>query len=281
MVIHRPNDPQAFRAAVWPFLLEREAENNLMLGVAGRVAAGGSSSADPADRPLMLTVEEHGQVIGAALQTPPFNIILSPMAEDTASAVAAHLHAQGAMLPGVLGPKETAAAFATSWSEATRGEARLSQSLRIYQAEAMTPPANVPGQCVVATRDHLETVLTWARSFATETGESDRDLERSTTSRVEKRQIFLWQEGEPVSIAAYAGPTPHGIRVNFVYTPPERRCHGYASALVAAISQRALDGGHRFCFLFADLLNPISNSIYQKIGYRAVCDFDAYEFAGA
>jgi len=278
MRVRRLSDPEAFRTAVWSFLLEREAENNLMLGVAGRVAAGGSYSADSAERPVMLTVEEEGRVIGAALQTPPHKLILSPMAPAAASAVAAYLHEHGAVVPGVLGPKEPAEAFATSWSELIRGERRLHQSLRIYQAEAVTPPAGVPGECIVATRDHLETVLAWARAFATETGESEHDLERATTARVEKRQIFLWKDSTPVSMAAYATPTPHGLRVNLVYTPPERRRHGYASALVAEISQRALDGGHRFCFLFADLGNPISNSIYQKIGYRPVCDFDVYEF---
>jgi predicted GNAT family acetyltransferase len=69
-----------------------------------------------------------------------------------------------------------------------------------------------------------------------------------------------------------AGPTPNGIRINAVYTPPEFRRRGYASACVAEVSQRMLDSGRKFCFLFTDLANPTSNKIYKAIGYRHVAD---------
>src|ERR671932_2648937 len=69
----------------------------------------------------------------------------------------------------------------------------------------------------------------------------------------------VWHDGRPVSLAGYSGPTPNGIRVGPVYTPPEHRRRGYASACVAALSQLLLDGSRRFCFLFTDLANPTSN----------------------
>lgn len=47
---------------------------------------------------------------------------------------------------------------------------------------------------------------------------------------------------------------------------------GYATSCVAQLSQMALDKGFKRCVLYTDLLNSISNSIYQKIGYKAVCD---------
>jgi len=57
-----------------------------------------------------------------------------------------------------------------------------------------------------------------------------------------------------------------------VYTPPELRGRGYASALVAELSQRMLDSGMSFCVLYTDLGNSTSNAIYQRIGYNAICD---------
>jgi hypothetical protein len=63
-----------------------------------------------------------------------------------------------------------------------------------------------------------------------------------------------------------------------VYTPPEHRRRGYASALTAALTERLLAGGRRFCFLFTDLANPTSNAIYQRIGYRPLGDVDRYRF---
>jgi hypothetical protein len=57
-----------------------------------------------------------------------------------------------------------------------------------------------------------------------------------------------------------------------VYTPPELRGRGYATALTAELSQRLLDQGRRFCFLFTDLTNPTSNAIYERIGYVRVAE---------
>jgi predicted GNAT family acetyltransferase len=79
-------------------------------------------------------------------------------------------------------------------------------------------------------------------------------------------------------MAAQARPTASGIAINGVFTPAEHRCRGYASALVAAVSQMSLDSGKKFCTLYTDLDNPTSNSIYQKIGYKPVGDSTVYRF---
>jgi len=57
-----------------------------------------------------------------------------------------------------------------------------------------------------------------------------------------------------------------------VYTPPYFRGRGYASSCVAQLSQLILDKGFAKCVLYTDLANPTSNSIYMKMGYRAICD---------
>jgi predicted GNAT family acetyltransferase len=36
---------------------------------------------------------------------------------------------------------------------------------------------------------------------------------------------------------------------------------------------------HGFCFLFIDLANPTSNSIYRRVGYEPMSDVDQYAFA--
>lgn len=87
--------------------------------------------------------------------------------------------------------------------------------------------------------------------------------ERSVDSRLDSTTsgIYVWEDGEPVSLIGYTGPTPNGIRIGPVYTPPEHRRRGYASAGVAEVSQIMLDSGRRYCFLFTDLANPTSNHI--------------------
>ena len=98
--------------------------------------------------------------------------------------------------------------------------------------------------------------------------------------RIADRDLFIWEDGGPVSTVTKTRHSTHGIVVSLVYTPPAHRNRGYASAAVAALSQQLLDAGWEFCSLFTDLANPTSNSIYQRIGYRPVADFDEYIFGG-
>jgi len=79
-------------------------------------------------------------------------------------------------------------------------------------------------------------------------------------------------------MAAKTRPTTNGTCINLVYTPPELRGRGYASACVAALSQRLLDSGYMFCCLFTDLSNPTSNHLYQRLGYTPVADFNEFVF---
>lgn len=44
------------------------------------------------------------------------------------------------------------------------------------------------------------------------------------------------------------------------------------------MSRAALAKGAEEVLLFADLANPTSNGLYQRIGYRPVTDFGVYNF---
>ena len=80
-------------------------------------------------------------------------------------------------------------------------------------------------------------------------------------------------------MAGWTGKTENGVRVSLVYTPSEHRGHGYASACVADLTSLLLAGGNAYCCLYTDLGNPTSNAIYQRIGYRPVCDVTDFSLA--
>jgi predicted GNAT family acetyltransferase len=61
-------------------------------------------------------------------------------------------------------------------------------------------------------------------------------------------------------------------RVGSVYTPPQRRQRGYGGAVTSAVSRQALAEGAAEVLLYTDLANPTSNALYQRLGYRPVCD---------
>jgi predicted GNAT family acetyltransferase len=79
-------------------------------------------------------------------------------------------------------------------------------------------------------------------------------------------------------MAVAHGATPRGIRIGYVYTPPDRRRRGYAGACVAELSRRLLAAGRAFCVLYADLSNPTTNALYQRMGYKPVADVTDYYF---
>lgn len=103
---------------------------------------------------------------------------------------------------------------------------------------------------------------------------TDADALARVDNHIAHGAMHIWEnDGSAVSVAAAVAPTPHGIRINNVYTPPEYRGCGYAGALVASLTQAMLESGRAFTFLHTDLSNPISNTLYTRIGYQHVADF--------
>lgn len=273
------SNAQAFYMHVRDFLLEHEAHHNLLLGILSFLLANYGSDSDA----YLVALEHEGALQGIALRTPPHNLVLSRM-KNTAGVSHLVQALSTTALPGVLGPADTALAFAQQWQKITGQPYQLKMAQRIYQLEHVTPPPSVEGELRPGTPEDRPLLKAWFAAFEQETGIGTGDPQKAenlvnTFLSSSTRDIYLWHvAGTPVAMAGYSGPTPNGIRVNAVYTPPEYRKRGYASACVAALSQRLLDSGRRYCFLFTDLSNPTSNHIYQTIGYEPVCDVDEYIF---
>jgi uncharacterized protein len=279
MLVRRVDQPAAFLDAAAPLLLVDEARHNLILGLAGTLRD--YSSLYPEHR--LWLVEEGAEVVGAALRTPPFNLVLArPRGDEAIDLLAAELDED---LPGVVGGLPEVERFAAAWAARTGATAQVSYRQGIFALDRVRPVTGVPGAMREATPDDRPLLLDWWAAFAAEAlhdNHPDLDrLERVVDHRVaaEGAGIALWDDGRPVSLAGYGGGTPNGIRIGPVYTPPALRERGYASALVAALSEELLAAGRRFCFLYTDLANPTSNRIYERIGYERVCDSAEIAFA--
>jgi predicted GNAT family acetyltransferase len=281
--VRRPPDVQSFLAEAGPFLAEREAEHNLLFGICSLLVR------DP--RPFgeglpYLAISHDGErIVGAAVRTPPHNLVLSetddlaavePLVRDVRDAFGT--------LPGVLGPGNVAAAFVRAWCQREGGGATLTMANRIYRASSATPPRGVAGTMRPYRDDDHDLTIRWYDAFFRE-ALPEEALNDPTEAQIRRRLddpeggLRIWEvEGRSMSLAGFGSRTPNGIRVGPVYTPPELRGKGYASALVGRMTAALIEGGHRYCFLFTDLANPTSNAIYQRIGYEAVTDVDQYAF---
>jgi predicted GNAT family acetyltransferase len=250
-------------------LEEHEAENGLVLGLLA------SPPATMTAPPTWVSVDEADGPVAVAMRTPPFALLLALASESAIETLVDALAARGGELPGVTGPGAVARAFAERWARARGVTTSVTMEQGLYELTKVVPPDPVaPGSLRLARTEDVDLVATWMAGFAGDArlpAHEHETLRKSAAARVAGGGLFMWEhDGAAVSMASLQGATPHGIRVSFVYTPPQLRGRGYASACVAAVSERALASGKRFCTLYTDLANPSSNSIYQRMGYRRI-----------
>ena len=282
MQIHRFEDPKTFLERVDSFLLAHEAENNLIYGLASVLVQ--TPYRYGTEFPYLATVEEDGRVLLAALQTPPHNLILSLTGDQEAMELLVRDTLQtNPALPGVNGPALTSKSFVAKRQYLTGQSYYKGMSMRIYRLDRVNPVTGVSGQARPAAEADFSRLVDWIAAFSAEA--TQQEIDASQAQNTLKRYlstpnsgIWVWEDGEVVSMSGYARSTPNGISISLVYTPPEQRRHGYAGACVAALSQYLLDSGKKFCTLYTNLSNPTSNHIYQQIGYYPICDADEYRF---
>jgi GNAT superfamily N-acetyltransferase len=280
--IERFDDVRSFYEAVAPYLERNEAAHTLHLGMRHRLERD-PHVFGPGD-PCLYAVLHGDEVAGIATQTPPFPLALSLFVDDVdADALADRLADDGLDLGGLTGPVGAARRFVDRWRELRGCTAEVELDERIYEVSEVIPPRLVSGHARLYEERDRDLVVAWVDAFIAEANPAGpvnngaafvarRALDPSSA-------MLLWDDGGPVSFAAYGSASPNGMRVGPVYTPPELRGRGYASAVTAAATERILAGGKRFAFLFTDLSNPTSNSIYQQLGYRSVTDITAWRFA--
>lgn len=263
-----------------PSLLRDEARHNLILGIAGTLARRPSVYPEFA----LWLVEDRGSVVLAALQTPPYNLVLSrPLRNEALVAFCDALEQEGRALPGVTAARPEVDGFVREWAWRGTFASRVRTRQRLYRLAHPPAAPPVPGRPRGATPTERHLLAEWLDAFAAEALPADAPG-RASHALVDARPedssagFTLWEDREPVSLAGWGNPTPNGVRIGPVYTPPEHRRRGYGSAVTAAVSAEHLASGRRFCFLYTDLANPTSNRIYTDIGYEPVCDSIDYAF---
>jgi hypothetical protein len=270
-------DVRAFHELAAPLYGADPVRHTVAVTVLAREAAGhGYGGVGP----LMLSIHEGARLAGAALRTPPYPLIVSGVPPVHAAAAAEAVLCADRDLVGASGPRPEAEAFALAWQELTGDTVREVMAQRLYRLDTLTPPA-VAGSARLAGEADLPLLARWRYAFAVEaTGElrdPDGPEESSRRSLAAGNGDLLWEAGgRPVAWAAASAPVAGMSRIGPVYTPADLRGHGYGSAVTAAASSWARHSGADHVVLFTDLANPVSNAIYQRIGYRPA--LDAVEF---
>jgi ribosomal protein S18 acetylase RimI-like enzyme len=222
----------------------------------------------------------HGEEpVGVVLQSPlEYPATLTPMEPPAVHAIVDAIAEAGVTLPGVNGDAATAASFAGQWSERRKSAATPFQGTRLYELLELGEVPGSEGRLRQAGPPDRSLMIPWTRAFQDEIGESANDTELRVDRALAAGQIWLWdQNGQTTSMAVGREAAQAVVRLSGVYTPPEKRNRGYAAACVYALSKQLRSRGYR-CILYTDLGNPISNSIYRRIGYKAVAEALRYRF---
>ncbi|MPY52640.1 GNAT family N-acetyltransferase [Streptomyces acidicola] len=278
-------DVDDFLVRAGDFLRSRPGLHVMPLTWAARLRARGAE-AYGTEAPVFGVLEQAGEVHATFYRLPPRALVPTPLTPEQADALAAHLVALGRSLPSVSADDSTATAFAEAWQRHTGATPKIRDTrLCLYRLGTLTPPEPLPaGRGRVLGEQDLEQVMFWCGEFAKAVGEVvSIDADSWTNTRFADKRYTLWEtpDGTPVSIAGMNPLIDGQIQVDIVYTPAQLRGRGYAGAVTAEVSRAALAAGARDVVLFADQSNPTSNALYQRLGYRKLTDWSAYDFSSA
>ncbi|WP_457145987.1 GNAT family N-acetyltransferase [Mycobacterium sp. URHB0021] len=266
-----------FRAVAWPLYRRDAVVNTIELTLLLRDTW--------PDDSLLLTVWDGAEPVGAAIQTPPYPLLCNGIPVDAHHLVATHLAGIRPDLCGVRGRLDSALGFAEAWRSVTGGTGTMATNERLYRLGTLRPPLRVSGGAArEATGVDRSVLVDWVECFFVETLGHKRDEPAGEafvdTAGAVGDGFILWVvDGVPVSMAMLRAPAADVSRIGPVFTPRDRRGRGYGSAVTAAAVESAHRTGVQDVVLFADLANPTSNGVYQRIGFDAVCDSVRIEFA--
>ncbi|MCL2372440.1 MAG: GNAT family N-acetyltransferase [Defluviitaleaceae bacterium] len=275
------NDVNDFYNATHNLLMQHEAQNLILLGniIIGKEGKDKSGWRDPANW-LMATVADGNDIQIVAMMTPPRNITLYAKENKINEAATACLISglANTTVPGVISDKNMAQHFAQAYCAAKGLSSHTLMNQRIYELTEVNPSIPQTGQMRLANESDMHFLPYWLEAFnaAEEYGKQTMSIPQDAGNylhKITQKQIYVLEDGgQPVSISGTTREIQTVCGIAYVYTPPYFRKKGYATSCVAQLSQMVLNRGFTKCVLYTDLANPISNSIYQKIGYRPVCD---------
>lgn len=264
-------DPVQTLSKAQEFLASQPVLHNMVLTILHARAASGEPG-------RYWTAIDGKNVLGLVLQSPlAFPATLTPMEHSVVIAMVDAITETEVSLPGVNGDAATAASFAGHWTEKRKSAATPFQGNRLYELLDLGEPPYVTNKLRQTTNADRSLMIQWACAFQEEIGEDTSDTEIRVDHGLAAGQLWVWDDHEPVSMAVSRDAVEGVVRLAGVYTPPDKRKHGYAAACVHALSKHHRDAGHR-CVLYTDLANPTSNSTYQRMGYKAVAETLRYRF---
>ena len=275
MEFKKYDDPNEFIKENEKFILEKEWLNNLMAGNYKDAALEGLN-----ENWLLARVTEGEQTELIMLLRKPWRLLMySPTnnkSEELYRFAAEEIYKIDPTLEGVNTEKEISQIFAKEFCKVAGKTPKVRFEMRILVLDKIKETTLIDDVLFrKATMEDKETLLKYRRMFSEEALHetvSDEELEKKFQRHFSMGYYLLEKDGKIVATASSNRHLTKGKSIGNVYTPKEERGKGYAYNLVYRISKEFLDSGLEYCVLFTDDSNPISNHVYEKIGYERRAD---------
>ena len=281
MEFKKYSDPKEFVEENGKLILEKEWLNNLMVGNYNEAIKTGID-----ENWLLARITNNGKTELIMLLRKPWKLLLySPTnnkSKELYKFAAEEIYKIDTNIPGVNTEKEVAKIFAEEYCKIANKKSQVHLEMRILVLEKLAEPKlnnNVTYR--KAEIKDKEVLIGFTREFHKEALNEEIDeeiLEERFYEKLEKGYYVLEQDGKIVAQTNSSRTLEKGKVVSGVYTPKEERCKGYAHNLIYRVSKEFLDNGAEYCVLFTDDTNPISNHVYEKIGYERKVDVVELDF---
>ena len=281
MKFKRYNDLHEFVKENDKLINEKEWLNNLMIG---NINYGLKNGTD--EGWLMAKVEDNGNTELIMLLRRPWKLLLySPTnnsSDELYKFTSEAVYEVDKDIPGVNAEKVIANKFAKYYCEKTQKDFKLHTPMRILVIKEMIPFDLKEDVVFRSAKQSDKDVLTkFIQDFHVEALHDEWPYEKAEEyfyNHLDGGYYVLEHNGKIVSQVVAARRMPKGIGIGGVYTPKEERGKGYAFNVVYRATKLQFDNGSEYCVLYTDDKNPISNHVYEKMGYKRMVDVEDLDF---
>lgn len=284
MIFKHYTDMKKFTEENGDLILEKEWLNNLMVG---NCEDGLKYGID--ENWLLASLVDNDKTELILLLRRPWNLLLySPtnnVSDELYKYVAEQIAKIDTEIPGVNAEKEIANKFARYYCKITGKNIKSSMPMRILLLEKIKESKLRDDvsyrKANINDKEVLKKFIFEFYEEALNKKLSDEELEIDFNKHAQnnfENYFVLEKDGKIVAQTTSSRKLKKGKCISGVYTQAQERGNGYAYNLVYRITKRFLDNGAEYCVLYTDDKNPISNHVYEKIGYKRMVDTEDIDF---